>query len=158
MSEKFTASEIAEMGVQIEKNGHAFYTELARTTNNDDTRQIFNFLADEEKNHIVAFQKIHDSVQVYESEELYPDEYFAYMKDLAADHVFTKFGSGLAKAQAINSDLQAIALALRFENESIKFFEEMKKMVSSEDQSIIDSLILQERRHVEKLNLLKSTY
>ena len=158
MADLFTAAEVAELGIQIEKNGCAFYRKLAEKTKNEDTQQIFQYLAEEEKRHIVAFQKIHDAVQEYEPEELYPDEYFAYMRDLASEHVFAQIGVGTARAEEIDDDLQAIELALRFENESISFFEAMKKLVIERDVAIIESLIVQERRHVEKLNLLKSTY
>lgn len=158
MAEKYTAAEVAELGIQIEKNGYAFYRTLAERTTNDDARTIFQFLADEEKEHIGAFQKIHDAAQEYEPEELYPDEYFAYMHDLASDHVFAGAGTGAHQAEEINDDLKAVDVALRFENESITFFEGMKKMVIASDQHVIDTLIAEEKKHVEKLTLLKSTY
>jgi len=158
MSGEFTAAEIAELGIQIEKNGFEFYSKLADKTKEESLKEVFRYLASEEKSHIAAFQKIHDSSRSYDSAELYPDDYFAYMKDLASEHVFSQIGAGLEAADHIQSDIEGIDLALRFENESIKFFEAMKKIVKETEASIVDKLIAEENRHIEKLNLLKSTY
>jgi len=158
MSDKFTAAEIAELGIQIEKNGFEFYSDLAKKCAHESIQEVFRYLAGEEKAHIAIFQKIHDSAQEYTPEELYPDDYFAYMKDLASEHVFLQIGAGCEAAKKIESDIEAIDLALTFEKESIKFFEAMKQIVQDSDASIVDKLIVEENRHIEKLNLLKSTY
>jgi rubrerythrin len=158
MSGEFTAAEIAELGIQIEKNGFEFYSKLAERATHESVKEVFSYLAGEEKSHIAAFQKIHDSSQAYDSVDQYPDDYFAYMKDLASEHVFAQAGAGLVSADKVGSEIEGIDIALKFEKESIKFFEAMKKIVKDSDSTVVDKLIEEEKRHIEKLNLLKSTY
>lgn len=158
MSGKFTAAEIAELGVQIEENGFEFYTDCAARATDEKLQELFLFLAGEEKSHIQAFKNIHDAVREYQPQESYPDEYFAYMKDLAGEHVFAYSDAGQKAARAIKSDREAIELALTFEKESIAYFEEMKKSLSCDETKVIDALIAEEKKHLEKLTLIQSTY
>jgi len=158
MGSSFNASEIVELGVQIEKNGYQFYLLLAENATNSDLKEIFEFLAGQEEKHIAAFQTILSTIQTYAPEGEYPEEYFAYMNELASEHVFTKPGSGAEIAKGITADLDALNMALTFEQNSIDFFEAMKKVVSEKEHSIIDQLIAQEKQHIEKLELFKSTY
>ena len=158
MEQKYSVSEVIELGVQIEKNGYVFYTTLAENTKNKDCGHIFHFLAGEEEKHIDTFMKILETVQTYEPQESYPDEYFAHMHNLANEHVFTQVDKGKEIAQTIKDDLPAIDMALTFENDSIFFFDTMKKCIPHTEHPIIDELIEQEKKHIEKLSLLKSTY
>ena len=158
MTHKYSTSEVVELGVQIEKNGFAYYSTLAQRTQNKDVRDIYNFLAGEEKKHIATFNGILETIQDYEPPELYTDDYFAYLHNLAGEYVFTQADKGEEIAKTIKDDLKAIDMALKFEDESVTFYEAMKKLVPSLDRSIIEELIQQEKKHIEKLNVLKSTY
>jgi len=157
MANKYSASEIAELGVQIEKNGYAFYSHCAAETDREDVKKLFTFLAHEEHDHIAVFDRMRSLVQSYEPVESYPDDYFAYLHDLAAEHVFTQEGKGLAIAQVITNAREGIDMALSFERDSITFFTAMKKVVPSDEQNIIDQLIEQEKRHIQKLEAMRPT-
>ena len=156
MAHKYAATEIVELGVQIERNGLQFYTILAENAANSDVAEIFRFLGEEEEKHIGIFQKILGTVQSYEPQASYPEEYFSYLHEIASEHVFTQVDKGAEVARTITGDVQAIDVALKFEDDSIRFFDAMKKIVPSDQNSLIDQLIEQEKKHVEKLQLLKS--
>lgn len=157
MSGSFSGSEVVELGIQIERNGFDFYTDLASATKDQKAKKIFGYLAVEESKHVKVFSKILDSVQDYEPVELYPEEYFAYLRKIADQSVFTKRGKGHEIASKIKDSEEAIEMAVSFEEESIRFFEEAKKAVSPEDELLIDKIILQEEEHIKKLNDLKNT-
>ena len=157
MADKYAATEIVELGVQIEKNGYQFYTILTKSAANDQAAEIFRFLAGEEEKHIATFREILNTVKRYEPQELYPDEYFAYLHELASEHVFTQVDKGAEIAKTITDDNEAIEVALKFENDSIRFFEAMKKVVLKDEHKLINQLIKQEKEHIEKLNLIKSS-
>ena len=151
MGDSFAVSEIVEIGVQIEINGRDFYQKAAEKTKDFGVKEIFEWLGKEEEDHISTFQKILNSVHKYEPGGAYPDEYFAYMNTLAEGHVFTKEHTGLSIAENTVSDDDAIGLGIKFEEESIIFYEEMKKVVSAGDQILLDQLIDQEKEHLQKL-------
>ncbi len=157
MANVFGGSEIVEMGIQIEKNGKDFYETLPGQSKSEEAKGIFKYLAQEEKKHIVTFQKILDSVHKYEPPESYPGEYFAYMNALASEYVFTKENKGGEIAKDTKSDKEAVELGLKFEKDSIIFYEGMKKVVPGNQHEIVDALIAQEKNHFCKLSELKNS-
>jgi rubrerythrin len=155
MGNVFSASEVVEMGIQIEKNGKDFYDELVRKTASQKAREIFEFLSSEEAKHITMFQNILDSVHKYEPTEAYPGEYFAYMESLASEYVFTQKDKGVEAAQNTGSDAEAVDLGIKFEKDSIAFYEGMKQVVHEAEHKVLDAMIAQEQEHLQKLSDLK---
>jgi len=151
----YSGSEIVQMGIEIEKNGKAFYDTLTAKTTHDDAKKIFEYLSYEEEKHIDAFQRILNTVQQYEQPENYTGEYFDYMNALAKEHVFTQANKGVEIAEKIKDDKEAIAIAKKFESDSIIFYEGMKKAVSEKEHKLLDMLIGQEREHLEKLTFIE---
>jgi rubrerythrin len=151
----FEVSEIVKVGIKIEENGRDFYGVLAGKTSNQKAKGIFKFLAGEEERHISTFQKILDGIEKYEPTDSYPGEYLSYLTNLASEHVFTKDNVGTKIAQDTKDDKEAIDLGIRFEKDSIVFYEGIKKVVSQTQYKIIDELVSQEEMHLKKLSELK---
>ena len=58
MGNIFAASEIVEMGIQIEVNGRDFYNTFLKHAKNAQSREVFKYLAEQEEKHIAVFQKV----------------------------------------------------------------------------------------------------
>lgn len=157
MSEKYSVAEIVKLGIEIEKNGNAFYAALTENAQRDDIATLFRFLAEQEKQHVSVFKKILESVEAGQPQEIYPDDYFAYMHDLASEHVFLEPDKGQVLAERITDDKEAITLALMFEESSIRFFENMKKGFSKNDKEVVNKLIEQEKEHIQKIKSIEAT-
>lgn len=155
MANIFAGSEVIELGIQIEKNGKDFYQILAQNSKSNDAKKVFEFLAGEEEKHIIVFQKLLDKVQKYEPPQIYSQEYFEYMNLLASEYVFTQKDKGQDAARSVNNDKEAVDLGIKFEKDSILFYEGMKKLVMEYDRKAIDELILQEQSHLRQLAGLK---
>ncbi|MBI4974360.1 MAG: ferritin family protein [Candidatus Omnitrophica bacterium] len=155
MEKIFRASEIVELGIQIEKNGRDLYDMLANKSKNKKAEEVFKYLEGEETKHIAAFKKILESVESYEPQSAYPEEYFAYMKALASEYIFTKEGKGKAIAQRTKTDKKAVDLGIGFEKDSIIFYEGMKRSVLKDEEKVLDELIRQEEDHLRRLIDLK---
>jgi len=157
MAQSFAASEIVELGVQIEINGKDFYDIVLGQTKNKKAKEIFAYLRNQEKEHISAFRTILSSVHKYEPKEAYPAEYFSYMNSLAGTHIFTQEGKGKEMAEGLKGkdEKEAILMGIGFEKESITFYEGMIKIVPPEQRSTIDRLIKEENNHLEQLTELR---
>ena len=151
MANIFAGSEVMGMGIEIEKNGRDFYATVAMQSKNQKAKEIFKYLMGEEEKHIVVFQKILDSVHKYEPPEAYPGEYFAYMSALASEYVFTQKDKGEEIAKDTRGDKEAVDTGIRFEKDSILFYEGMKKVVPERDHEAIGELIAQEQSHLRQL-------
>jgi len=155
MANVFSASEIVELGIKIEENGRDFYGILLKFSKNDKAKALFKILADEEAKHIESFRNILDNVKRYDPAEAYPEEYFSYIKALSKDNIFTKDNKGAEVARNIKDDQEAIDLGIKFERESILFYENIKKVVLESEKNIIDTLIEEEKKHLNRLLSLK---
>lgn len=155
MGNIFAGSEIVEIGIQIEKNGRDFYSTLAGQSKSPKAKDIFIYLAGEEEKHIAVFQGILRKTAEYEPPESFPGEYFAYMRALASEHIFTQKDKGGLIARQMKSDIDAIEAGVGFEKDSIVFYEGMKKVVPQFDHKVIDQLITQEQHHLVQLLELK---
>ena len=155
MGNIFSASEVIEMGIEIEKNGRDFYNGVAQVSNNPQAVKIFRYLAGEEEKHIDRFKYILREVKNYEPAEAYPDEYFAYLKVLSGGYIFTKEKTGSKIAETIKTDSDAIEMGIGFEKDSILFYHEIKRVVLEDEEKIIDKLIGEEQSHLIKLTELR---
>jgi len=149
-------SEIVELAIQIEINGRDFYNALAEKSKVAGAQRVFRYLAGEEEKHIEKFKTILESLQRYEPKEAYTDEYFAYMNSLAEGCIFTQKDRGAASAKNTKNEIEAVDLAVRFEEDSVSFYGGMKKLVPDSDKKILDELIAQENGHIETLAELRT--
>ena len=155
MEKRFSGCEIAEMGIHIEENGRDFYNSLDGKSENWPVKRIFRYLADEETKHIDVFKQIFDSQCEREPRESYPEEYFSYMKALAGDYVFTRKNKGSEMAKGIKKCMDALNAGIGFEKESITFYEGMKRIVSGKSKTLVERLIGEEQKHLERLSDMK---
>jgi len=155
MGNIFSGSEIVDMGVQIEKNGKVFYESLIEKSGNKEAREVFKFLAGEEKRHIETFEKLLEAVGKFEPQETYPGEYYEYMNALAGEYVFTQKEKGAQIAASVKDDVNAVNIGIGFEKDSIIFYDGLKRVVPEYDRKTIEELIKQEKAHLRKLYGLK---
>jgi rubrerythrin len=143
----YSGLEIIEIAVRIEENGYAFYTAAAdNIEESNDVRSLFLDLAEKEVMHIAIFQKL---ASRFESEkfEFNADEASDYVNHLAESHLFGKPGSGAELAKTIVSPKEALAIAYKFENDSVTFYEELFKRTESDAKKLIRQIIDEEKEH-----------
>lgn len=156
MNENFTAQEIIEIAIEIEKNGKEFYQIMADSANTVPLRNLFNYLSAEEDKHRQKFEEILKSAGGYQISDIYyATEYMGYMKAIADEKVFTKDVSFIDLARQLTSPKQAIDIAISFEKDSIIFLHEMLDMFGQSEKDTIEQLLAEERSHIRKLSELK---
>lgn len=155
MADTFSVCEVLDMGVQIEKNGRDFYTELQQKTLDPDLSAVSRALAREEEKHIAVFEQMLEKARCAVITDTHADEYGVYMRALAGEHVFTRQDTGKDAAHMLKTDAEAIEKAIGFERDSIIFYEGMKKIVSAGEVEIVEALVAQEKRHLVRLINLK---
>ncbi len=155
MSEFIRASELVELAILVERNGEEFYTSLKESVQNEKEREIFAFLAGEESKHIGVFRNLLEPLRRYEPREAYPGEYEGYMKAVADSHVFIKKDSGRRFAESAATALEAVDMAVRFEKDTILFFQAMGQFIPAAERKTVDHLTDEERKHILRLRELR---
>ncbi len=157
MSFVFSADEIFEMALEIEKNGEKFYRESARKVKGSEAEDLLTKLADMEVEHQKVFSGMRSALSAADKKALTFDpnsEAGLYLASLADTKVF--FGKDID-----TSKLEGIfKAALVAEKDSIAFYLGMKDLVpTGSGKSKLEDIIKEEMRHIrilgERLAALK---
>jgi rubrerythrin len=152
MAALFNADEIFSMGVQIEKNGVAFYSAAAGNTGDPDLRNLFMRLAEWEQTHVAIFEDLRlklpsgaKASDVYDPDNMV----HLYLKAVADNNVFVK-GLTLDPSSLVwTSPVKVLATALDFEKDSVVFFSSMKEVtMGAAGTAEVDKLVLEELKHI----------
>lgn len=147
--------ELAEIAMNIEKNGLAFYTALASKAQGEKVKEIFSFMAEEEKEHYTTFKKLKEKLIAYGVLEPLEEEYRDYVQELVDSNVFSKDIDAAEQAAGLSDPVEAINLALGFEKDSVIFFLQFRKAVPEDEKFVVEELIAEENHHINRLLVMR---
>lgn len=150
MSFNYTADEIFEMALQIERNGAAFYEEAAARTTDPRYQKLLKDIAAMEVGHQTIFAEMRSELGKKEKTPVTFDpngEAVQYLRALADMRVFFHKEINLSSLDDI------FKAAITAEKESILFYLGMKDLVPAQLGSVrIDAIIDEEKRHIRILS------
>jgi rubrerythrin len=155
MSITFSGSELINIAIGIERRGIAFYDIMTRSTDNAATRDVFQYLANMEREHIQIFQSMLAEADKYQIPETYTQEYASYLQALVDSTVFSDDMVTSEMATQADSDIEALELAIGAEKDSILFYYEMKEIMPRRAQATVNKIIAEEKSHLRQLSELK---
>ena len=151
MANLFLASEILEINIIEERNGAAYYISLSESTKNKELAKAAAEIAEQEKTHEKRFTKMLDQVRAREPEESYAGEFNSYIQALMNEKMFPD--EEAARIAAMNkSDEDAIYIALKTEEATLKILNSLKENVDSSEMKYVDLTVKEEQDHVARLN------
>ena len=151
----FSGSELLEIATGIERNGMAFYQALADKTGKKDVKDIYTYLAGEEKKHLDTFQGMSDSLGQAKPPETYGDEYLLYLKSLVDSVVFSNVAEAQQKAGKMSNEIEALDTGIQAEKDSILFYTELQGLVRGRDREVVLTVLGEEKNHLRQLSELK---
>lgn len=148
------AKEIFKFAIRIEENGEKFYRFASNLANDEETKEIFNYLGDEEVKHKETFTGLLSDITKDVAFQSYSGEYLDYLNAYVDNVIFTE--EQLEKQQKEVKDvLSAVKFAMQKELDSILYYHEVEKFVSVEHKNRIEGIIAEERKHYAKLSEMK---
>jgi len=155
MSISFSVSELINIAIGIERNGIVFYDIMTRSTENVAARDVFQHLANMEREHIQTFQGMLVEADKYQIPGTYAEEYASYLQALVDSAVFSNDMITSEMATQADSDIEALELAIGAEKDSILFYYEMKEIMPQRAQPTVSKIITEEKSHLRQLSELK---
>jgi len=151
----FRASEIVEMAMELEKSGELFYDAVARKAASEEVRALFEDLAEEERHHYGAFQKLTratwDQSPTFEGDW---DQYLTYLRATLDSTFFEGSDKALSLADQVSDEQEALQMAIGFEKETMLFYFDLRDKVAGADRSVVERIIAEEKRHVQRLSAM----
>jgi rubrerythrin len=157
MSITLSGSELIDIAIGIERKGIAFYDIMAKSTENASARDVFQDLANMEREHIHLFQSMLAEADKYQIPVNYTKEYNSYIQALIDSDVFSDDMVMSEMATQADSDIEALELAIGAEKDSILFYYEIKEIIPKRAQAIVNKIITEEKAHLKQLSELKRT-
>ena len=157
MSIAFSVSELINIAISIERRGITFYDIMAKSTDNEIASQVFQNLADMEREHIRIFQEMLDEADKYQplEDKNEEEEYASYLQALIDNAVFTDDMITSEMATQADSDIQAVELGISAEKDSILFYYEMRDIMPRQALPMINRIITEEKSHLRQLSEVK---
>ncbi|MCK5682794.1 ferritin family protein [bacterium] len=161
MSHPYSIEEVFEIAINIEKHGTDFYNKLAAHAEDEESKKLFVYLANEEKHHIDLFTGMRDRLGKKLSSSFLDywgnEEMGLYLKELADVEVFPELDDMPKFLKKFDSKQDIIKYAIGMEKSNILFFMEVLEALGSEDETenkIVKDLINEEKKHILKLCIL----
>jgi len=150
----FNHKEAIEIAKSIEERGYRLYTEWARKLKDGFAKNVLEFLAEQEKQHIKAFEDLYQRIIKEEShlDEL-DEESEKYLKALAKTFVFPDDEKEFVDRQEKFEDV--LAFSMQAEKDSIMFYTELAILSSNQEAvKLFRGLAAEEKKHLIKLQEL----
>jgi len=147
VSVSFSGNELIDIAIGIERRGIAFYDIMTRSTDSAEARDIFQHLADMEREHMQIFEAMRNQSEKFQPAETYEGEHEAYLQALADSAVFTDDVITSELASQADSDIEALELAINAEKDSLLFYYQI--------QPTVDRILTEEKSHLTQLTALK---
>lgn len=151
----FSADEVFEMGMDIERNGEAYYRKAAELAKDTAVKAIFTDLMKQEQQHYVIFKELRDNLPPKASLPTVADpesEEYLYLDALVKSRLFNNVHEAESIAAKVGSALEALKAALVFEKDTVLFFQSMKAITDERlGRNEIDRLIEEEHNHIVRI-------
>ena len=152
MEQILTAEEIFGIGVEIERNGKAFYEAAAAGASGAGIKELLNMLSAWETKHIELFSRLLESIPAeIRNQNLYDpeNEIALYVKATADNHIFVKNSNTGELVASCKTPVDILTMALSFEKDSVVFYASMREVVGErQGRDEVDRLIHEELMHI----------
>lgn len=155
MSIIFSPAELINIAIGIERSGITFYDIMARTTDSDMARDIFEKFVEMEREHLKMFQEMLSATDKRLPPEALTPEYSGYLQALIDDAVFTNDAIMSEMVTQADSDIKALEVGISAEKDSILFYTEMKDILPGGAVPVINRIIAEEKSHLQQLTAIK---
>ena len=146
----FKDGELYRMAAEMERNGLAFYSQIARQAKDESTKAVYTYLVTSEKRHLRKFNNLLHRSAKSSPPESYKGEYRNYLAALLKDRIFTS--SALARSRASKSSARtALDTGIKAEKDSILFYSGLIDLVPEENRTAIKVILAEEKRHLRRL-------
>jgi rubrerythrin len=155
MSIVFSPAGLIGIAIGIERSGITFYDIMARTTDSEMAKEIFEEFVEMERAHLNMFQDMLSDTGDEKPAETLSPEYSGYLQAVVDDAVFT---NDVMMSEAVNqadNDLKAVEVGIGAEKDSILFYQSIKDVMPRGALPALEKIIYEEKSHLQQLTAIK---
>lgn len=149
--EDYSGFEVIRAAMEVEKNGHRFYSAMVEKAKSQLAREIFSWLAQDEVQHLKTLEELVPKYQegaFWDNEE----EFLPYLRRFSDREIFPSPERVAAVLGDEHSDIQAIDLAIEAEEKFAAYFHAAARNArTQEGKEAFAWLAAEEDRHAAVL-------
>ena len=138
--------EAAKLAVTVEKVGYAFYTQAGQSCESRQAARTFRSLAQQEDVHRGRFEALAASLLTKHRDHWNDPAAEAYIRALIDTGIFPDVETAHALARVLETDEDALRLALKVEKDSVLFYTAAAGAATSPDTASAFSTIAEEEK------------
>lgn len=159
----FNADEVFRIAIEIEKNGITFYQKATEFLQDQNLKQVFMELKDEEEKHHAALREMRaklpesarrstDYDPVDDVQRKADEETNQYIRTMADINVFGKDENVRKLIYELQHVEDALRLGIQFEKDSIVFYMILRDLTEEDKgRGFVNDIIAQEAQHLKSL-------
>jgi rubrerythrin len=150
-TEHFSGFEVIRAAMEVEKNGHRFYSAVAEKAHSPIAREIFSWLAQDEISHLKTLETL---VPLYQEGSFWEEEeaFLPYLRRFSEKEIFPSAERLNALLQSDTFDLRALDLAIEAEERFAEYFQKAAENARTPDgKKAFAWLAIEEERHASQL-------
>lgn len=155
-TEDFSGFEVIRAAMEVEKNGHRFYSAMVEKAHTQIARELFAMLAQDEVGHLRTLEALaadYEEGAFWEGEE----EFLPYLRRFNDHEVFPSAESVAAALVSKEGDVRALELAIAAEEKFADYFQmAAKHALNAEGKNAFAWLAEEEGRHAAILKERKA--
>ena len=145
----FTANEILDMAIQLEKNGEALYRNAAGMISDYELVSLLKWMADEEVKHADWFAKQKQENESWDENSFEKEMGSQLLNSLLSQENFSLDDIDFSEVTEIK---RLVSLFIEFEKDTILFFEMLEPFVKNGSaRTRLKEIISEENKHVDQL-------
>ena len=146
----FSAREVIDIAIQIERNGESYYREALEKASDPSLESLLLILADQEHEHLRWFeelkQRLKDSAGAWEMEELSG----SMLQNLVGNQRFSLDDVDFSDLDNVKKVLD---VAIELEQDTILFYQMLQAFIDDPGTlETLNEIIAEEKRHIDLLN------
>ena len=148
----FSAYEILDIAVKLEKNGEKVYREAMDHTSDLALKELLKWMADEELGHAEWFSKLKGEVELNQDHHLIKEMSGALVEKFVGEQSFSLKEVDFSQ---IKGTRELIEVFMEFERDTILFYEMLESfIVDQETNEKLNRIMDEEKTHISKLQEL----
>ncbi|MGQ9622846.1 MAG: ferritin family protein [Candidatus Caldatribacteriaceae bacterium] len=152
---RFSPQEVLGMAIELEQKGIILYESLTRRARTEDGKEMFHFLAEEEKRHLELFSRLLGETGEFDFGN--DEEVARYLGAIVEGGILAKVLEGGIDPEGFDV-LEALEVGIQVEKESILFYQGFLPLVPPTQKTWVEKIVGEEKNHFLRLSELKKTF
>ena len=155
MTTAFSPAELIKIAIGIERSASTFFDIMARTTDAELTKEVFEEFVRMEHEHLNTFQDLLSEIGHDPAQPTINPESSGYIQALIDDAVFTNDAVISEAVAQSDSDIKALEVGIGAEKDSILFYQALKEFMPPRAVPALEQIISGEKSHLQQLTAIK---